>query len=375
MEENISALHSAYVIDGVRESVTPARILGGISRYPADDSVPEDSFPPVVDETVEVDPTPVLADPRKVEKYLAAVQKTVRSVPMAFSGQYTRLCICRALLDSIWKLGRFRLGDLGLNAEWCWNADKVGNMAAFYRSAEAAGEFLDNLNLGLLSYNYKTADGPCSMEFSAELRPVGDEEELVEQPFTTPDPRMGAASISGTFLPDESSWIVYIPFDAPSYRLGGSLLAQALEINPPLAPQTDDADYFIDCYEVVRELVEDGIVLSGATVADGGLLAALKGMASSKTGAVLDVSDVRRASPGTDMVSLLFSEVPGVIVQIRDIDFDYIDAELLLQDVAFYPLGHPVANGGSVRVKASAKSGIQNILESLVRRQGGEGED
>ena len=51
------------------------------------------------------------------------------------------------------------------------------------------------------------------------------------------------------------------------------------------------------------------------------------------------------------------------------------DAELLLQDVAFYPLGHPVLNGGAVRVKSSAKTGIQNILASLVQRQGGEGED
>ena len=67
--------------------------------------------------------------------------------------------------------------------------------------------------------------------------------------------------------------------------------------------------------------------------------------------------------------------MPGVVIQIRDIDFDYIDAELLLQDVAFYPLGHPAANGGAVRVRSSAKTGIQNILESLVQRQGGEGED
>ena len=98
-------------------------------------------------------------------------------------------------------------------------------------------------------------------------------------------------------------------------------------------------------------------------------------MCTGTTGAVLDLSDLKRASADADMVSILFAEVPGVVIQIRDIDFDYIDAELLLQDVAFYPLGHPSPNGGAVRVKASAKTGIQNILESLVQRQGGEGED
>ena len=116
-------------------------------------------------------------------------------------------------------------------------------------------------------------------------------------------------------------------------------------------------------------------MLAGTTVGEGGLLPALKSMTTSRTGAILDLSDVKRAYADADMISLLFSEIPGVIIQIRDIDFDYIDAELLLQDVAFYPLGHPAANGGAVRVKASAKTGIQNILESLVQRQGGEGED
>lgn len=98
-------------------------------------------------------------------------------------------------------------------------------------------------------------------------------------------------------------------------------------------------------------------------------------MAGSRTGAVLDISDIRRVCADADAVSLLFAEVPGVLIQIRDIDFDYMDAELLLQDVAFYPLGHPAANGGAVRVRSSAKTGIQNILDSLVQRQGGEGED
>ena len=65
--------------------------------------------------------------------------------------------------------------------------------------------------------------------------------------------------------------------------------------------------------------------------------------------------------------------MPGVVIQIQDADFDYLDAELLLQDVAFFPLGHPVPGTAEIRVKASAKSGIQTILESLM--QNAEGED
>ena len=152
-------------------------------------------------------------------------------------------------------------------------------------------------------------------------------------------------------------------------------MAQELGLSGDVAPQLSDPDYLIDCYEVVRELVEDGIVLAGATVGDGGLLPALHRMTGPRTGAEIDLSDLRRALGTADPVRLLFAEVPGVLIQVRDIDFDYIDAELLLQDVVFYPLGHPVPGERSVRVRSSAKTGIEHILEALVRNQGGEGED
>lgn len=87
----------------------------------------------------------------------------------------------------------------------------------------------------------------------------------------------------------------------------------------------------------------------------------------------MDISDIMASAQEKNPVRVLFSEVPGAVIQIRDSDFDYLDAELLLQDVAFYPLGHPVAGGSGVRVKASAKTGIQRILESLM--QNAEGED
>ncbi len=374
MEINSPVLFSPFVIDGIRENVTPAQILGGVSAYPAESTSAEE-LPPMVDETPDVDPAPARLDSRKVEKYLTAVLKSEHQVPMAFAGPYTRGKIAGALIDCIWKLGHFRIGDLSLDIKWNWNNLQVGNMAGFYRSVEAVGDMLDALNIQLTDYSCRRSEDNCSLEVAADIRHTADEEDLIEQPFTTQNPHMGAAGISNSFQPDESSWIIYIPFDSSPYRLGGSLLAQTQGINPPTAPQVDDADYFIDCYEVVRELVEDGIVLAGASVGEGGLLPALKGMANARTGAVLDLSDLRRAQPDTDIVSLLFAEVPGVVIQIRDIDFDYIDAELLLQDVAFYPLGHPAANGGAVRVRSSAKTGIQNILESLVQRQGGEGED
>ena len=58
------------------------------------------------------------------------------------------------------------------------------------------------------------------------------------------------------------------------------------------------------------------------------------------------------------------------MIAINDSDYDYIDAELLLQDVAYYPLGHPQAGAG---VKLTKSDGILGILQALM--DASEGED
>ena len=162
------------------------------------------------------------------------------------------------------------------------------------------------------------------------------------------------------------------------YRLGGSLLSELLQQGSDVAPAPSDPDYFIDCYEVLREMVEDNVVIAGATVGEGGMLTTLKRMASAaggKVGARININELMNSCREQDPVRILFSEVPGVIIQIRDEDYDYLDAEFLLQDVVFYPLGHPVHGKNEIKVEATGKSGIQSILESIIRSQSSEGED
>ena len=116
--------------------------------------------------------------------------------------------------------------------------------------------------------------------------------------------------------------------------------------------------------------MEDGIVKAGATVLEGGLMNTLRSMAVAH-GAEVSVNDVCRACGGELQVRVLFGEVPGVVIQIADIDYDYVDAELLLQDVAYYPLGHPVPGCPGVSV-LSGGDNISGILKSLMNSLEGE---
>ena len=242
-------------------------------------------------------------------------------------------------------------------------------------SVRAAADYVDALGVKFSGYRYARTTGESELTLRTRITREADEEDFgfVSEPFRSEHPQLGSRrSCPATLAPDPQSWVVYIPFDTADFRLGGSLLAQELGLGGGPAPQITDADYFLDCFEVVRELVEDGVVIAGATVGEGGMLKAIRGMVDG-TGLALDLSDVMRSYQEQNPLRILFSELPGVVIQIRDTDFDYLDAELLLQDVAFFPLGHPVPGQAGIRVKASAKSGIQTILESLM--QNAEGED
>lgn len=353
---SVSALYSKYVIDGVQQDFVPAEILSGCAQCAFEsDGVAHE---PIIDESLETSLDVLEADPSQMNSYLARIAGAKHKMSLPYCEVFTKQRLALALLETLWKKGTFALEDLAVDARWQWADLGIGSMAAFYKSVTSAADYLDGLFIRLHSYKFDSTRSECSVSFK-----VSSEKRI-----------SSSRAVSASLKSDSSSWIIYIPFDNCQYRLGGSLLRQELGGNAGAMPQIGDADYFIDCFEVVRELVEDGILLSAASVCDGGLLNALKHMSGAKTGAHIDISDVMRYFDETNPVRILFGEVPGVIIQIRDIDFDYIDAEMLLQDVAFFPLGHPTRDG-DIKVCTGAKSGIQNILESLMHSQGSEGED
>ena len=385
MKEKSSALHSKYIIDGVTRQLTPAEMLDDCLAAKRE-STPagEEDLEPVVDEST--DPSPSLKKflNQNVQSYLATVVRLLdepRPFPAAFADSYTKGRIAKALLDAAWLNGHFKLGDLTLAAKWKWNGKPLGNMAAFYSSAEAAADYINDLGICLSEYSFTESGRLCQTFFkvgACEKSGNQDEDDIFlpeDAPFGSEHPVLGRRrAVPDKLAADPDSWIIYVPFDSCDFRLGGSLLCDALGQNGDNFPEIGDADYFIDCYEVIREFVEDKVAVSAATVSDGGLLAALKSMCSGDVGADIDVSGIMRAYGEERNVRVLFSEIPGAIIQIKDSDYDYVDAELLLQDIAYYPVGHPVTGTGEIKVHTGG-SGIAGILQSLLGSQAPEGED
>ena len=365
-------LNASYILDGVPMPLSPAKMLRECTAEPPLE--PDGDQATIADEHLDQYPKHYDFKEKDIEVYARAIEGVKRILPLCHAGSYTSGKVAQALLDAIWMNGHFRLGDLSLKADWKWNGKGIGQSAAFYDSVEAACGYIDAL--GVKISQYSLVSGAPSVGFKAttvaeEDAPEDEESLLRELPYRTANPRISRRrKCPGDCLPNASDWLIYIPFDGCDFRLGGSSLAEATASSFSTAPDIGDADYFIDCYEVVRELVEDGVVRAGATVGEGGLLTALRGMTRTGCGADISIRDISKAYAENKLLRILFAEVPGVVIQVQDLDYDYVDAELLLQDVAFFPIGHPVP--GRPTVELTEKADIPEILESLMNTLEGE---
>ncbi len=383
MTENESALYSQYIIDGVKFEATPADLLEECAKYPQIHD--NEGYADIVDESTDPPVTTFTYDSSRNTEYACAcleASREERTFRMLYPDTFTRQRIAYTLLNRLWNEGHYRLGDLSVWAKWSWNTRPLGNMAAFYMSAESAGAYLFDLGVKLHDYIFEETDDESRAIFYAWLPEKEEDAEDEEHedisfkssPYESRHPWISENRRCGeTLVTDPSSIVIYIPFDTCQFNIGGSLLAQVHGRNGGTGPRIQDPDYFIDCYEVVRELVEDGIIMAGRAVKDGGLATAAAKMCEG-CGMEIDISGLLSSYQEHDTTKMLFSEVPGVLLQISGNDYDYLDSQLLLQDVAYYPVGHPSEKFSGIRLKDERKADVAGILASLLE-QASEGED
>ena len=346
-------INSRFIIDGVAQELTPAQMLRslgaqGVSEAPGGEDV--------LDESLDPNPETCALCESQIPEYREAVLGAFPGIfPVLYPASYAVGEVCSAIIGSLCSGAELPLEELRLVLSLSSPAPSnapVGTMSAFYRALEAACAYMDGLDVRLACCSVEPSSG---LGFSASCAGTvsgAEDAALGDDPVAGVVPGADAC---------EEDWIVYVPFETAEYRLGGSLLCEALGISQGPAPVLEDTDYFMDCYEVVREMIQDGVALAACPVGRGGLVRALEAMCPS---ARISLADVLRANPRAGMVQVLFSEVPGILLRVRDSDFDYIDAEFLLQDVLFYPLGHPSASGG---LRFESGSALSALLGGLVR--------
>lgn len=385
MKEKESALFSRYIIDGIQCDATPFELLAECMADHDFEPASEDGFDDILDESTDPPLTSFRYCNEENGMYLRQVAEYTEDRPfrMLYPDTFTRQRIAGALLERLWNKGHYRLGDLCLWAEWKWNSRPLGNMAAFYASAKAASEYIYDLGCRLADFAYDGCDEASSLRIGAWLpsdtpsegTDTAEDSVLFKaSPYESRHPWIeDERKCPEELIDDSESQLIYIPFETAGFKLGGSLLAEINGHNGGVGPVLHDPDYFIDCYEVVRELVEDGIVMAGTEVGDGGLAKAASEICR-QLGITLNIRGIQASYMDEDTTRVLFSEIPGVLIQVSDANMDYLDSQLLLQDVAYYPLGSPETGFKGVRISNDRQVTVAGILASLIN-QATEGED
>jgi len=222
----------------------------------------------------------------------------------------SQLAIAEALLNLVWAPLTHGLKGVSLSANWMWPAKQPGENARLYEAVEAVSDFACALGINIptgkdsLSMTQKYPDGTVVLSPGTVI---------ISAVAEVSDIRL---TVSPALAPAEAT-LLYIDFSGDELNLGGSSFAQVENRVGARVPGITDARYFANAFTAVQELIKTETVLAGHDVSSGGLITTLLEMcfATPGTGLSADVSPL-----GTDAIKVLFSENPGIVLQVADVE-------------------------------------------------------
>lgn len=241
------------------------------------------------------------------------------------------LSIAEALTNIIWAPLTDKLKSVSLSANWMWPCKNPGEDTRLYAAVEAASNFAIALGINIptgkdsLSMTQKYSDqvvyspGTVIISAAAEIENIRKivEPVIVNDPYTS---------------------LLYIDMSRDGFKPGGSSFAQILNRLGNEVPTVTDPEYFKDVFNTIQDLILKGKILSGHDISAGGMLTTLLEMCFSNTSGGITVN--LAAINENDTVKVLFSQNPGIIIQVRDEDEI---AEILLENgISYFSIGHPV---------------------------------
>ena len=249
---------------------------------------------------------------------------------LADSEKGSILAVAEALTNIVFAPLSTGLDAVSLSANWMWPCRNEGEDARLYKAVEALSDFCCRLGI-----NVPTGKDSLSM-----TQKYGDEK--VFSPGTVIVSAGAEVSdikktVSPVLINDEKTYLYYIDFSFDKFRLGGSAFAQSLGKIGRDVPTVCDAEYFADAFNAVQHLIDKHLISAGHDISSGGMITTLLEMcfANREGGLDLSLSDIAEK----DLVKILFSENPGIIIQVKDKKI----TEKILTDngIGFARLGHP----------------------------------
>ncbi|MCD7930643.1 MAG: phosphoribosylformylglycinamidine synthase [Tannerellaceae bacterium] len=219
------------------------------------------------------------------------------------------IAIAESLTNIVFAPLTDQLEGVSLSANWMWPCRNEGEDARLYKAVEAASDFACALGINI----------PTGKDSLSMTQKYGDDKVIA--PGTVIISAGGEVSdirkiVSPVLSKEKNSYIYYIDFSFDTFKLGGSALAQVLNKLGNEVPTVKDPDYFRDAFNTIQEAIEKGLILAGHDVSAGGMLTALLEMCFANVEGGLEVNlDTINEE---DIIKILFSENPGILVQVKD---------------------------------------------------------
>lgn len=223
--------------------------------------------------------------------------------------------------------------SVSLSANWMWPAKNSGENARIYEAVKAASDFACAIGVNIptgkdsmsMTQKYPNdvvyAPGTVIISASAE---VSDVRKVVEP----------------VLVPDAYKALLWIDFSFVKHALAGSAFAQIVNRLGLETPTVGDNELFVKTFNVLQSLIDKGLIAAGHDIGSGGLITTLLEMcfADNHSGMELDLTAIGEK----DLVKLLFSENPAVVVQCENNQ----EVEKILTDnnIRFARIGQPAAN-------------------------------
>ncbi len=242
------------------------------------------------------------------------------------------LAVAESLTNILWAPISDGIKGISLSANWMWPAKNPGEDARLYSAVKAVSDFA--IKLGI---NIPTGKDSLSM---TQKYPDGKK---VLAPGTVIISAMGECSdlkkaVSPYLALHYDAPVIYIDFSGDAFCLGGSSFAQLLNSLGSATPVVKDPAYFAKAFTAIQECITEGLVLAGHDISAGGLATCLLEMTFpvNDMGLDLDLGGIGEK----DIVKLLLSENPGVVIQVKD---EKKTAEVLKKHgVDYHPIGKTI---------------------------------
>lgn len=243
----------------------------------------------------------------------------------------SRLSIAEAFTNIVWAPLTHGLAGVSLSANWMWPAKNPGEDARLYDAVKAASDFAIELGINIptgkdsLSMTQKYPDGSTVFAPGTVIISAVAEVENIRQ------------TVTPVLVSDPLTTLIYIDFSGEPFKCGGSAFSQVRNKLGTEAPEIGDTDHFRRAFGAVQELIKKEKILAGHDVSAGGLVTCLLEMAfaGNNMGIAADLSSLNEP----DIVKLLLSENPAVVIQTNDLDF--VSVFLHEKGVPFHVIGKP----------------------------------